>query len=113
MGLSVELFKLINNTSTNEEDYYWEHVETLYTSMIAPSRKLLTDTFNNSSNEEFVWGSATNTGCDDDFDLSNTENVTKMPLSTLKHIWKNALDEVLELDNNISDETIVCLATGD
>ncbi len=38
MGLSVELFRYL------EEIDYWEYIDCIYTSMITPSRNLITST---------------------------------------------------------------------
>lgn len=105
MGLAVELFA----KNSHEE---WEHVECLYSSMIGPSRQKIADTIYG-----FVWGQTDNyyDGTSQCYYLkeSSESTVTQMSFSTLKRIWKTALNEELELSNkSITDNCIVCLATG-
>ena len=115
MGVSVELFM-------QDDDGDWEHVVCLYTSMIGPSRQLITNTMNSLFNEKmpegFVWGEVCDNYVSDECYLtkSSENNVSKMPFSVLKTVWKISLDEELELDKEyeyiINNNTIVCLATG-
>tara|TARA_B100001094_G_C17651553_1_gene539957 strand:- start:178 stop:528 length:351 start_codon:yes stop_codon:yes gene_type:complete len=115
MGLSVELFM--------QDDYGdWTHVECLYTSMIGPSRQLITNTMNSLFNENmpegFVWGQVCYNYGGDECYLTETSNnnVTKISFNVLKTVWKISLNEELELDKEnediIDNNTIVCLATG-
>lgn len=115
MGLSVELFML-------DDDGDWTHVECLYTSMIGPSRQLITNTMNSLFNEKmpegFVWGQVCDNYGGDECYLTETSNnnVTKISFNVLKTVWKISLNEELELDKEyeyiIGNNTIVCLATG-
>tara|TARA_Y100000389_G_C17449112_1_gene513542 strand:- start:2230 stop:2571 length:342 start_codon:yes stop_codon:yes gene_type:complete len=113
MGRSVELFM-------QDDDGHWIHVECVYSSMIGPSRQLITNTmnslFNENMPESFVWGEVyDNCGSDECCLTNSSENdVSKMSFNVLKTVWKISLDEELELNNqSITDNTIVCLATGD
>ena len=121
MGVPVILFKLEkyqlysekNKKFTDEED--WTQVESLYHSMISPSRDLISNTYYQDFNEKFIWGYIDST-YDDEQNLSYTSklNATKMSFSTLKKVWEKALNEKLELEKNdeVTNETIVCLAQG-
>ena len=121
MGISVNLFKLEkyqlysakNKTFTEEED--WAIVECLYQSMIRPSRDLISKTYYQDFNEKFIWGYIESIYYDEQ-NLSDKSkiNVTKMPFATLIKIWEKALNEKLELEKNneVTNETIVCLALG-
>ena len=112
MGLSVNLFKLEYDNS-NE---YWEFVDCLYQSMIGPSRDKISKTYYNEYNTLFKWGIIEDNHFDDDRYLTYYSQITvsKMTFLNLKKLWKNALGEELTLDNNIniSDNSIICLATG-
>ena len=105
MGLSVELFALDQNGD-------WIYIECLYSSMIQPSRKLITDTM-----DGFVWGSTYNSNCylnERCLTESSEYSATKLSFGVLKTIWKTALSEELVVTSkSITDTTIVCLATGD
>lgn len=121
MGVSVNLFKLEkyqlysakNKKFTEEED--WAQVECLYHSIIGPSRDLISKTYYQDFNEKFIWGYIDPIYYDEQ-NLSDKSkvNVTKMPFATLKKIWEKALNEKLELEkkNEVTNETIVCLALG-
>lgn len=121
MGISVNLFKLEkyqlysakNKKFTEEED--WTYVECLYHSMISPSRNIISKTYYQDFNEKFIWGYIDPIYYDEQ-NLSDKSkvNVTKMPFSTLIKIWEKALNEKLELEKNneVTNETIVCLAQG-
>ena len=104
MGISVELFSQDKN-----ED--WEYMGCIYTSMIGPSRNLISNTVNG-----FVWGGAKKyNGCGEWYlEESSKISATKMSFGVLKKIWKLALDEDIKVSNkNINDLTIVCIATGE
>lgn len=115
MGLSVELFRYI------KEIDYWEYIVSIYTSMITPSRNLITTTINSNYNEEitetFKWGFCEPLYYIDEepkismYSLKN--GITKIKYSILKKAWYEALGEKLQVNNeSINDNTIVCLATG-
>ncbi len=121
MGVSVNLFKLENyqlysgknKKFTEEED--WTQVECLYNSMISPSRDLISNTYYEDFGEKFIWGNIDQSYYDEqNLSYISKLNVTKMPFSTLKKVWEKALNEKLQLEkNDVTNETIVCLATGD
>lgn len=115
MGLSVELFRYI------EENDYWEYIDCIYTSMITPSRNLITTTMNKNYNEEiteaFKWGFCETLYYnveEPEISVRSLKNgITKIKYSILKKAWYEALGEELKLNNeSINDNTIVCLATG-
>ena len=121
MGVSVNLFKLEkyqlysakNKKFTEEED--WAQVECLYHSMISPSRDLISNTYCEDFNEKFIWGYIDSTYNDEQYlSYISKINATKMSFSTLKKVWEKALNEKLELEKNdeVTNETIVCLALG-
>tara|TARA_Y100000389_G_scaffold204919_1_gene260803 strand:+ start:3357 stop:3722 length:366 start_codon:yes stop_codon:yes gene_type:complete len=120
MGVSVNLFKLEkyqlysgkNKKFTEEED--WTHVECLYTSMISPSRDLISNTYNKDFGEKFIWGSIDQSYYDELYLSEKSRlNVTRMPFSDFKKVWEKALNEKLQLEkNDVTNETIVCLAQG-
>jgi len=116
MGLSVELFR------KNKQEDKWQYACCLYNSMISPSRELITQKMNTICNEEiperFVWGH-----CDiyhgswhEEPVLVETANIagpTMIMFSTLKKVWKDALGETIEIENNdVRDDDLVGLATG-
>ena len=117
MGRSVNLFKLekYQVQSAKDEKEIWTHVECLYTSMVSPSRDLISKTYNQDFNEKFVWGYIDQNYYNELYLSENCKlNVTRMPYSTLKKIWEKALNEKLELEKNeeVTNETIVCLVQG-
>jgi len=121
MGRSVNLFKLekYQVQSAKDKKYHeeedWTHVECLYTSMISPSRDLISNTYNQDFHEKFVWGCMQHS-YNPELYLSEKSrlNVTRMPFSDFKKVWEKALNEKLQLEkNDVTNETIVCLATGD
>ena len=90
--------------------------------MIGPSRDMISNTFNNMFNEKmtekFTWGYTDNYWGGDTIYISEQckNKVTRFTFSNLKNVWKQALGEDLEIDLDeykITDDTIVCLATGD
>jgi len=104
MGLSVELFALDKNKN-------WIYIECLYDSMIGPSRRLISNQV-----DCFVWGSADNHNGSSEWYLTESSkvNVTKMSFGILKKIWKDTLNEDLNVNNkNINEFTTVCIATGE
>lgn len=113
MGFSVELFKWVVEGETT----YWEHVQTVHENIIYSVGERFTKTiqrdFNENIPEKFCWGR----GVYDDgwclaSDEGSSDDVTKIPLSMLKQAWENAYGESLNIKHELSDDTIVCLATG-
>ena len=121
MGRSVNLFKLEKYQvhSAKDKKYYeeedWTHVECLYTSMISPSRDLISNTYNEDLGEKLVWGYIDQSYYNELYLSEKSRlNVTRMPFSDFKKVWEKALNEKLQLEkNDVTNETIVCVATGD
>ena len=94
--------------------------------MIGPSRELITNTFNNHYNENlserFFWGLCKKNDYDDEIYLKVNDNYqkylypyngppTKISFDILKKAWYKALNEIIEITENISDDTLVCIAS--